>query len=359
MTTSSLKITYTVLLSEDKHTGPCLGFYKWLPEGKDYTLERKLDNATITLSFDKACVAQIDEVTDETIRHYSVNRIFKIYAEVDFGHISSELTTFIYDERESGSGKHFGIQPNDQRYSNLNNEYNSLGEQALKAVLLTCNRFISYARNIKGQYWLNTLNPNKDNLANLNNVWSAIAIIDEKKIRWFPPATNRISFVFSLDHEQAVKKEEWHELSSFVKSDSRPNVVFELLSNARYLFKQGHRRSSIIESVTALEVAVSDFTKSPNIERLEISESKFRIDTGNIGNQSKHLGFTGSLRYLIPLLLSKDELDNQILEKCYQAIEVRNNVVHKGQRDVKEDFAREIINAISECCKILNSYINK
>jgi len=340
-------------------SGPCVGFYKWLPEGEKYKLVRMENDLTVTLSVNKDCVAQLSEVTDESIQENSVNRIYKLYAEVDFGSVSSEIASFIYDERESGSGRHFGIQPTDNNYLRLNQEYNRLGELALKSVLKICNRFISYARNVKGQYWLNAISPSKNNLANLNNIWRAKASIGDKEFRWFPSDTKRIKFEFVLDHDTALHPEEWDEINTFVSSDSRSNIIFELLANSQYLMRQGHRRSSIIESVTALEVAVSDFTKSPKIDEINIAKYKSRIDTKNIGNQSKHLGFSGSLRYLVPLLLNSDELDDQVLSKCFQAIEIRNNVVHKGQRDVAEDLVKEIVGAISQCCKTLDSYTEK
>ena len=356
---SKLTVIYTVKFSDDEMSGPCIGFYKWLPEGENYKLVKVENDLTITLTVNKKCVAQLSEVTNETIQKNSVNRIYMFFAEVDFGYIDEKLASFIYDERDSGFGKHFGIQPTDERYTQLSLDYNRLGKIALESVLKTSNRLISFARNIKGQYWLNAIVPSKDNLANLNNSWNAKAIINDKKFRWFPSDTNRLHFDVILDHSTAIHLEEWNEVNSFVCSESRPNIIFELLANSKYLINQGHRRSSIIESVTALEVAVSEFTKKPKIDVMKMAEYKSRIDTSNIGNQSKHLGFTGSLRYLIPLLFHSDELDDEILKKCFQAIEIRNNVVHKGQRDVSKDLVKEVENAISHCCKILDRYTEK
>lgn len=111
--------------------------------------------------------------------------------------------------------------------------------------------------------------------------------------------------------------------------------------------------------MTALEVAVANFSKSPKMEGLKISEQEYRIDTQNIGNQVEHLGFSGSLRYLIPMLFTHDELGDEVLKKCYQAIDLRNNVVHKGQRDIERNLLNEIISAVHHCCKVLDNYTNK
>jgi hypothetical protein len=118
-------------------------------------------------------------------------------------------------------------------------------------------------------------------------------------------------------------------------------------------------RSSVIEAVTALEVSVSKFGSNVNVEMLSTSAHKDRIDIGNIGNQIQHLGFSGSIRYLIPLLISEDVLPLEVLSKCYKALEVRNNVVHQGQRGVSSDLVREILSGVSFCCRVLDAYTKK
>lgn len=158
--------------------------------------------------------------------------------------------------------------------------------------------------------------------------------------------------------ESFIHQEDWVSITNYVQSKHRPKLTLELLANSRNLFDNGNFRSAVIEAVTALEVAVSNFGKNPNIEFLDKFVQTKRIDAKNLKGQIEHMGFSGSIRYLIPLLISKEDLPQATLDKCFQAIEVRNNVVHnkKGQRNVKRDLTQEIINEVSSCCKVLDRY---
>jgi len=118
-------------------------------------------------------------------------------------------------------------------------------------------------------------------------------------------------------------------------------------------------RSSVIEAVSALEVAILNFGRNANSNLLLKTCDVNRIDINNINNQIDHLGFSGSIRYLIPVLIGEGDLPSYILKQCYKAIEVRNNVVHKGQRNVALDLVKEILNGVSFCCRVLDKYTNK
>lgn len=359
MTNNSLKIQFTVPFG-NKASNQSIVFSQWIPDNKSDILVKQYEGMTISLHFDIQCVSMIGEVTKKEIKNSNTNYVSKLYAVADICGISSELTSFIVNERDSASGKHHGIAPDNERYKYLNNEYRYLGETVIKAVNDVCNRLIEYARNNKGQFWLTTLNKDNKNLLNRNNSWRAEATInDGDKFRWIPPGTNLIQFDAMIPFESSIKESEWNAVQAYIASPSRTPLVFELMSNARYLLTEGHRRSAVLEVVSALEVATNDFFKSPNISALKTPEDASRIDFINLGNQSSHLGFSGSIRYLVPLVFSRDNLSDVILGKCYQAIEVRNNVVHAGQRNVGKELAIEIVNACVECCKILDQHTIK
>ncbi len=360
MSYSNIRIMLTVPFSDDKDIRPSIGFCKWIPERTEDNLVRKTDGVTVTLSVDKECVADLGEITDEHLQRCMNNHIDKVYIAVDLDRVDKELASFILDEKDSAVGKRNGLYPDEPKYAYLSNEYKRLGELSLKSAINACNRLISFARDIKGQYWLDILDADRENILYLNNLWRAEASIDSgNKFRWAPPGTNEIIHEFYIDSETTIKQEEWSEVREFFNSNSRPRFVLTLLSNARYLKDQGHKRSAVIDCVTALEVAVNEFGKSPKIDDLCISEYKSRIDMKNLGKQFDHLGFSGSLRYLVPILLNYEELSNDVLDKCYDAITVRNNVVHNGQKDVDDNLLNEIIIAVSYCCKVLDKYTKK
>jgi hypothetical protein len=70
--------------------------------------------------------------------------------------------------------------------------------------------------------------------------------------------------------------------------------------------------------------------------------------------QVEHMGLSGTIRYLLPLLLPDDELPANVLQGCRDAIDARQNVVHNGQRDVKN--VEGLISSIETCCETLSSF---
>lgn len=352
----NITISFTIPLSDEEWAGPSICFYRWIPEKDSDVIVINNDNSKISIYIDKKCVSSLHEVTDERINSWANISVSKLKVEVLLNNIEADVANFIYDERESPREIHHGLKPGDDNYEELEKRYKDLGFEASKLAISAFNRVISYARNTKGQYWLTELKIDKNRQHNFDVKFNAKSKIDDGDwFRWCPPYIDCIT-IYSENDESVIKEGDWGSISEYVQNNNRPNLTFELLANARYLFASEHMRSSVIEAVTALEVSVSKFGSNANIEMLSKIIQTDRVDIDNIGNQIKHLGFSGSIRYLIPLLLGEEILQVEILEKCYKAIEVRNNVIHQGQRDVSSELVREVLNGVSECCRILNLY---
>lgn len=202
-----ITVEFTVLLSDEEHSGPRVAFYKWIPEGDEFNLVRIIDSLVITLSFDKTCVYGFGTVSDTEIKKTMNNLIHKVHAKADLGEIDNELASFIFNERDSAFGKHYGLLPEDKKFKTLSDQYDDLGVQALNAVIQTCNRMLSFARNFKGQHLITLLNPHRDNFLNLNNSWHATARLDGgEKFRWCPPGTQHSKLTIIFDEESPIKK---------------------------------------------------------------------------------------------------------------------------------------------------------
>ncbi len=340
---------------------PFIHLYKWLPE-KSGVLILNGDSMEVKIHIDKSCthssVAANRNPTDEDIKQRYDIHVSKIIVEVIKKDISDDIANFIFDERESPYGTHYGLKPEEKEYASYQEAYTKIGIEIANAALSAFNRIISYARNIKGQYQLieKKLFINEENLDDFNRGSQAESKIEDGEwFRWCPPGPSIIYGIIDND-ETYIREEDWASVSEFVQNKNRPNLVFELLANARYLYDSYHMRSSVIEAVTALEIAVSQFGKKGDMKILSTSICNNRIDIDNIGNQIKHLGFSGSIRYLIPLLINEEILPLVVLSKCYKAIEVRNNIVHQGQRGVSSDLVEEILNGVSECCRVLDAH---
>lgn len=65
--------------------------------------------------------------------------------------------------------------------------------------------------------------------------------------------------------KRCISKSDWNDLKGFAASDSRPDLMLELVANAEQLAADGYHRSAIIEGVSALEIAVSSFGRLPRL----------------------------------------------------------------------------------------------
>jgi len=152
---------------------------------------------------------------------------------------------------------------------------------------------------------------------------------------------------------------DWLNAKCFVQSSSRTSLVLQLLASAESFAGTDHRRAALVEAVTALEVAISEFSKSPKAQEAFGSLLAERFDTPSLKTQVEHLGLSGGVRYLLAVILSPEQLPTHLLRSCQQAVEERNNVVHRGQRDVAEDRLRAYLDSIRQVCSILALYREK
>ncbi|NWF37279.1 hypothetical protein [Mariprofundus sp. KV] len=354
-----ITISLTIPLSNEGWGGPCVTFYKWIPEDASDAIVVGEGSKEVSINIDKSCVSNLGEVTDELISSWANISVSKLNIEVTLKDVDDDLSRFIYDERESRKEVHHGLSPEDHRFDGLKERYKNLGIEVAELALNSFNRVVSYARNVKGQYWLTEHKFNQNRLNSLNNQFRAKVKIDNGEwFRWCPPSIDCMT-VYSQGDEIAIKRDEWSSVSEYVIGKNRPNLIFELLANSRQLFDSGYMRSSIIEAVTAIEVSVSNFGKYANVEMLSEITQTGRIDIDSIGKQIHHLGTSGSIRYLIPLLFHEDVLPNSVLSKCYKALEVRNNVIHQGQRGVSSSLVREILREVTIFCRTLDTFTRK
>jgi hypothetical protein len=298
-------------------------------------------------------------VNDELINNWANIAANKVFVSVEIRDVSDELTQFIYDERDHPGGLHHGMQVDHQDYERLKKEYYELGEIVLREAFTILNRLISYARNYKDQYWLNEYAIDFDNLNSLNNLFDAkVSMQGRDSVRWCPPARNVIQAIL-MDEKISIHREDWGKLQEFVGVDIKPDFILELLSNADLFVAEERRRSAIVEAISALELAVVRFSQAPKLDGLRTHDESIRIDIERLRIQVEHLGFSGTVKYLLPLLFPPEILATDILKKSQEAIEIRNTVIHNGRRDIDENIIRPLISSVRRTCEILLTYTNR
>jgi hypothetical protein len=100
-------------------------------------------------------------------------------------------------------------------------------------------------------------------------------------------------------------------------------------------------------------VALYAFVASPNANAAFGPVLAQRIGVRELRAQVARMGFTLSIGYLLPVILAETVLPQSLLERCRIAIAERQNVVHKGQRDVQSENLQRHMSAIRKLCELL------
>lgn len=124
-----------------------------------------------------------------------------------------------------------------------------------------------------------------------------------------------------------------------------------LLNSEQYIYQIGYRHS-ILESVIALELVISDFIhrkcEEKNIPKTDAEE------------YIKNIGITGNIKVTLKLLLDNSLLPQDILlDACKSGITIRNSIVHKGRKEVTVEEAQNTLDSSRELISFLLPLIQR
>ena len=326
---------------------PFMIFSRWMPLEEDEFIVIQEENATLRLWFDKSCWDRVSHGGGDISNHVNV-LVSKVFADVTLRDLSDGLVNYI---KLTASEPHPPEGPYQQ-------EYRELGQKVYYLVLTYLNRLINYARSIKGQYWLQDYPLNKaDGLNAVNQLFKARVQVDSEWVRWFSDVRQLVigRVGGSQDQERFIDKDSWPQVKEFITSEQRTSLIWELLAGAERLAGIGHRRSALTEAITALEIAISEFSSQPNAEEAFGSLISERMNVTSLKKWIEHMGLSGTIHYLFPVIFSKEKMPTNILKECQEAIQQRENVIHNGQRDVQEDKLSMYLEAIRKICRLLEA----
>jgi hypothetical protein len=336
---------------------PGLIFNRWLPLKESDALIFTEDKFEVKLWFDTSCIEDGFKgvfAEDELSGWLNVT-VSKVFADVMAADIHGDLADFIFASANK----------TDISNAEMSQRFEELNAQVIKSAVKYVNRLVTYFRSEKGQYWLEDYRYLYDsylwdarNNTPFHVVFKAKVKVRDSEAEWvkWNPQCRGILMMPGDSEDKYVKREEWADIYDFVHSSRRPTLIPELLTNAENLANNEHRRSAIIEAVTALEVAINSFSKAPQWAEIMNPTMTARIDTGSFASQVEHLGFSATLRYLIPLLFNESTLPSDLINKCQDAVLIRHDVVHKGQRKIEKVKLLQMIHAIRKTCDILKQY---
>lgn len=136
---------------------------------------------------------------------------------------------------------------------------------------------------------------------------------------------------------------------SILKKEEIP-LWEELLLNSEQYFYQAEYRHSILESIIALELVISEFVRKKCREQEISNEDAKRF--------IKDIGLTGNLKVTLKLLLKDENLPGQeVIEKCKASITFRNDIVHEGRNDISKVNAEDALKYSKKLIRFLVSFL--
>jgi|SRR5271166_2971886 len=351
-----MKIRFLIPLSDTEPFAGTIVFQQWLPSAEVDALIKEEGDYSGRLWIDPECL-QWPMAADEVAGFQNI-QVAKVHIEIQVKNVSVKLWQFIVDERDRDREIHHGLKPGDEEYAELLEDYRYLGRAALEFVMKVYNRFIDFARVEKCQYWLSNRRFDQNSI-NQNNIKFGARVEGENGawVRWTPPWVDRMIVVLDGMPGQRVERyfhpEDWKTAQEYLLKGQNTNSTREFLSNALRIANLGYLRSAVVESTAALEITIDAFCQLPkatNFVGLPVSE---RVKLQSLKNQFEHLGFRNTLHFLLPLVLPESLMPSNLLESCQQLVDIRNNVVHQGQRNLDQRQIIRLIEDVREACRLL------
>lgn len=148
-----------------------------------------------------------------------------------------------------------------------------------------------------------------------------------------------------------------HEISNKIEqsiTDQREIPLWEeLMMNAEQYYYQADFRHSILESIIALELVISEFIRK-KCQELGIGNMK------KVEEYIHDVGLRGNIEVTLRLLLGSIKLPSEdIMHKCRVSIGIRNKIVHKGRKEVSKTEAQDSIKYGKQMINFLLHEISK
>jgi hypothetical protein len=231
----------------------------------------------------------------------------------------------------------------------------AFGRTFLAEVLRGANAVLAHLRARKLLYWLSSFDDNSTMTYSEYRRLDAMVSIDGDSPIPFRPC--RID-TLSGPHPglwRSIRREEWVDIRRAVESRTRPSIVGELLAAALQHLANEEHRVALTEACSALEITLDRFGKDAAADdRWQKSGAgDGRIQVENLSRHILHLGVTGTVRFLLPLLFKPEELPAKTVKSANRALEIRHSIVHGGRRDVNHDEAELCVGALIDLIGIL------
>lgn len=302
-------------------------FHRWLPNGENdsISIKTKSRNVIVNAWFERCGFVQDGWIRFDYKKRETDHNIIKRQAKLDAGplRISIQIKALTQQDIITLESANQGDK-----------DYIRIGKRVTKILNENIIPFIDTLRFYYGQYWLQELNKWNSAEETLGSYFKKIYTkysTDQGKTwkEFIPDKIERRAHVFIAlpsDFSAYISQEDWKSLDKIDPCEFKLTLSIKLLQTAHKLMDEGDYKQAIIESNTALEVAISDLFK----DRLSLSkELKKEMES------FWQLKIRPQLTVIASLIqgLSRNDIENSI-----EMVKVRNKIIHKGFSP-KNDFA--------------------
>lgn len=321
---------------------PCLTFHKWLPIDDPIISEDA--NLVVKIWLDSSNTTHSSEVDLTKQKNVLVESVF---VDVTIKEIENNLIDRIL-------GKETATEEEQSKITEL-------GTLVYSAVTSKINRLIDWANSMKHQYWLANLPVDIGRILHFNIETKAKAIVLPESaniwFNWHPKTQQHLTVVITSD-ETYINREDWQSMREYVNSEKRIKFKYELISRAFILNSVSLRTNALVDAVTALEIAISDFVKLPAIDSINYEKVLSSIGVSNLDVAFEHLKFSTFIQYLLPLILDEKTIAEIDFVCISEALQARNNIIHNGQRDIDKNKSIKYLVSIRKLIMYLSEHSN-
>jgi hypothetical protein len=216
--------------------------------------------------------------------------------------------------------------------------YRTIYKEAGSAInfLITCFRVAAH------QTWLNDIPTEDEYIGNFFRRVQAADLVVDGQHHDLAPAP----YAFTVEGGKHVANAQRLDAVRALASAGRIPLAAELLANAERLWERAHYRAAVVEIGAAIEATLHRFAARPDMSRLN-SERIERLGM-SMDKIVGELGIRGSIRILLPLLVPTALVDDYAMELVIAAIDLRNEVVHNGKRNLDKEHVWDCLIAARE-----------
>lgn len=216
--------------------------------------------------------------------------------------------------------------------------YRTIYKEAASAInfLITCFRVAAH------QTWLNDIPIEDEYIGNFfHRVQMADLVVDGQHHSLAPAP-----YAFTVEGGKHVANAQRLDAVRALATAGRIPLAAELLANAERLWERAHYRAAVVEIGASIEATLHRFAARPDMSRLN-SERIERLGM-SMEKIVGELGIRGSVRVLLPLLVPGTLVDDYTMELVIAAIDLRNEVVHSGRRNLDKEQVWDCLIAARE-----------